>query len=199
MNPSSLAGIVLLALIIVAAFAYIFTAGSGTAKPDSAPAEIRNPQPSALPAALPQESPRAIAALPSPQAAAAISTPAPTPTPSPAPSPIPSPLPLTKPISSDALEGGAALKVFGMALADTGITPSPLVVTTKDFLQINIAAPNKKIDVESPDMKFYLVLEAGKPTTLTIDPLRAGIYTIRCKDFCPASGMISSHVIVQNP
>jgi heme/copper-type cytochrome/quinol oxidase subunit 2 len=187
--PAAAIGMILLAAAIIGAAAYfIFQVDAPAAKPAQLPASASSSQ--QVPASSP--SPLSLAATPSPAAS-------PSPIPTPTPTPSPSPLPLTKPVSSIRLDSGAPFKTFNVSVSKNGIAPSPIVIQKGDSIQLNITAPHEKIDFESPDLKFYIALEAGESTALSLEAEKAGTFVLRCKDFCPAEGRISGALVVQNP
>lgn len=94
---------------------------------------------------------------------------------------------------------GAALRVFNVVIAQTGILPTSVTVGKGDRVQFNVKAEDALYDfvVEIPDYEFYLrEINEGSTYPVSFQAAIPGTFQFGCLRRCPAEPRFTAQLIV---
>lgn len=94
-------------------------------------------------------------------------------------------------------ETGSKIGVYSVTASENGFSPSRLVVSRGDTVQLEFTAEGQKLDFSIPYYNFHISAEAGATSQSSFGASAEGTYRIECRDFCPDSGKIVGEFIVR--
>jgi len=89
------------------------------------------------------------------------------------------------------------LKIFDMTATVDGFSPSTIVVSSGDRVELDVTAVGVRFDMGIPLLSSYLDIPAGEQRSVSFDAGAPGEYLFACRGYCPNGKEISGKIIIQ--